>query len=33
MKCWLSGCMTSHSIDLAKYVIDLVFLFVRLGVE
>lgn len=33
MKCWLSGCVTSHSIDVAKHVMDLVFILVRLDVE
>lgn len=33
MKCWLNGCVTSHSIDVAKHVMDLVFILVRLDVE
>lgn len=33
MKCWLSGCVTSHSIDVAKHVMDVVFILLRLDVE
>lgn len=33
MKCWLSGCVTCPSIDVAKHVMDRVFIFVRLDVE
>lgn len=33
MKCWLSGCVTSHSTDVAKHVMDVVFILVRLDVE
>lgn len=33
MKCWLNGRVMSHSIDVAKHVMDLVFILVRLDVE